>query len=267
MDFIVTATTDVGIRKKVNQDRMFAGRMETPNGVVAFAVLCDGMGGLEKGEIASSVLVRAFSQWISKFGEELNDIAIEDCVIREQWTAVVEEINAWILEYSRENGCRMGTTVTVLFLTSRRYYLLNIGDTRAYEVSPFGMRQLTVDHTLVQREVELGNLTRKQAESAPMGNVLTRCVGIEAEVYPDLFFGKPKEGAVYLLCSDGFRHRVAEEEIIAQLFGGDGERCMESRQEALVELVKERGETDNISVITIQCRDFEERGNERFNAQ
>lgn len=255
MDFIVTATTDVGIRKRVNQDRMFAGRMETPYGPAAFAVLCDGMGGLEKGEIASSVLVRAFTQWVSKYQLEMCADTVEDCVIREQWTAVVEEMNAWIVGYSRENGCRMGTTVTAMLLTPKRYYLLNIGDTRAYEALPCGIRQLTVDHTLVQREVERGNLTRRQAESAPMGNVLTRCVGIEDEVYPDLFFGRPKEGAVYLLCSDGFRHRAAEEEIIAQLFGGDAERDMESRQEALVELVKERGETDNISVITIQCRE------------
>ena len=252
MDFIVTATTDVGTRREGNQDRMFAQRMETPCGPMVFAVLCDGMGGLEKGEIASSVLVRAFSCWISDFQTKINTITIEDSVIREQWTDVVEKINAWIVEYSRENRCRMGTTVTAMLLTPERYYLLNIGDTRAYEAVPCGMLQLTVDHTLVQQEVERGNLTREQAESAPMNNVLTRCVGIEEEVYPDLFFGRPKEGAVYLLCTDGFRHRAAEEEMIVQLFGGGG-RGMESRQKALVELVKERGETDNISVITIRC--------------
>lgn len=253
MDFIISATTDLGVRKKVNQDRLFARRIDTHYGPAAFAVVCDGMGGLERGEIASSVLVRAFSRWAEDFRAGMSGMGIEDCMIRRQWTTVVEKANSWILEYSRENDCKMGTTVTAMLLTEQRYYILNIGDTRAYEVTPHGMRQLTVDHTLIQREVDKGNLTKEQAESAPMKNVLTRCVGIEADVFPDLFFGDTKEGAIYLLCSDGFRHRISEPEMIGQLCDNDIGLSMERRQELLVELDKQRGETDNISVITVQC--------------
>ena len=180
---------------------------------------------------------------------------IADCTIRKQWTAVVEQANARILEYSIGNGCKMGTTATAMLLTKERYYLMNIGDTRAYEVISYGIRQLTVDHTLVQQEVDKGNLTKEQAESAPMNHVLTRCIGVEAEVYPDLFFGDTKKGAIYFLCSDGFRHRITEAEIIGQLCNSNTYPDMENRLEALTALCKQRGETDNISVIAVQCMD------------
>lgn len=254
MDFVISATTDVGIRREVNQDRLFAERIDTVYGPMVFAVICDGMGGLERGEIASSVLVQAFSRWLEEFRVALTDgIAVTDYIIREQWSDIVEQMNGWIREYSVDCGCKMGTTVTAILLTQERYYLLNIGDTRAYEVTPCGMRQMTIDHTLVQREVEKGNLTKEQAESAPMNNVLTRCVGIETEVYPDMFFGGTREGGMYLLCSDGFRHHISEKEIISHLYNDDSGFNMEKRQELLVEMNKQRGETDNISVIVIQC--------------
>lgn len=252
-DFIVTATTDQGIRKDINQDRLFARRIETAYGTMAFAVICDGMGGLEKGEIASSALVQAFARWLENFCAEMSGMEIKDHVIRRQWTAIVEQVNSRILEYSRENGCKMGTTVTAMLITGQRYYILNIGDTRAYEISPYGMNQLTVDHTLIQREVEKGNLTKEQAERAPMKNVLTRCVGIEADVYPDLFFGDTKEGMIYLLCSDGFRHRISEAEVTCRFRNRDAGSGMKRCLELLIALGKQRGETDNISVITVQC--------------
>lgn len=258
MDFVISATTDVGTQKKVNQDKLLARRLETDQGSMAFAVICDGMGGLEKGEIASSALVQAFGRWLEDFQAAVSYAGIEDYLIRRQWTAVVDQVNRWILEYSRENGCKMGTTVTAILLTGQRYYILNIGDTRAYEITSYGLKQLTVDHTLVQREVEKGNLTKEQSESAPMKNVLTRCVGIEEEVYPDMFFGDTKNGAVYLLCSDGFRHQISESEIVDQIFYNDAGYSMEQRQELLIALDKERGETDNISVITVQCVDRKE---------
>lgn len=255
MDFIVSMATDAGIRGKINQDRMFAERVGTSYGPLSFALICDGMGGLEKGEVASSVLVQAFSEWFRNFARELPEGGIEDYIIRRQWSDIVDRINAWILEYSRKYRCRMGTTVTAILLSRERYYLMNIGDTRAYEMTSHGMCQLTVDHTLVQQEVEKGNLTKEQGEGAPMKNVLTRCVGVEAEAYPDLFFGDTKAGAVYLLCSDGFRHCISEPEIVSQIYSNDRSQNMEGRLELLIALNRQRGETDNISVIAVQCID------------
>ena len=114
------------------------------------------------------------------------------------------------------------------------------------------VRQLTEDHTVVANEVRLGNLTKEQADHSSIQNVLTRCVGVQEEVYPDLFFGEVQRDAVYMLCSDGFRHRITEDEMQKYLRRpAEGSLQMKRQEEYLIELNKQRGETDNISVITI----------------
>ena len=101
-------------------------------------------------------------------------------------------------------------------------------------------------------EVRLGNLTKEQADHSSIQNVLTRCVGVQEEVYPDLFFGEVQRDAVYMLCSDGFRHRITEDEMQKYLRRpAEGSLQMKRQEEYLIELNKQRGETDNISVITI----------------
>lgn len=252
MEFYISAATDTGIAKSVNQDSLFVRKLKTRTGNMAFAVLCDGMGGLSRGEVASASLVRAFSDWMWSSLPLLSQAPLEDQVIREQWTRVLTIQNQKIQSYGYKHGCKTGSTVTALLLTENRYYLCNIGDSRAYEIGEQAV-QLTVDHTVIAREVELGNLTREQAKNAPMQNVLTRCVGVRSQVYPDLFFGEVKRQAVYMLCSDGFRHRISEEEMLKH-FGqpGRGDVCrMREQEEYLIGLNKQRGETDNISVITI----------------
>lgn len=252
MEFKISATTDVGARRPVNQDSLMVRRLSTRTGNMVFAVLCDGMGGLQHGEFASASLIRAFSEWMYGSLPILSQKPLEDCLIRSQWESVIEKQNEKILAYGREKGCRIGSTVTALLLTEDRFYLLNVGDSRAYEIKD-ETRQLTVDHTLVEEEVQRGNLTREQAQSSPVQNVLTRCVGAMETVVPDLFFGTVRRGAVYMLCSDGFRHHVTGEEIRNGLMSGllEGSVSIKRREESLVELNKQRGETDNISVITI----------------
>ena len=255
MDFYLSLTTDTGTRKSVNQDCVFAERFDTPIGRVAFAVLCDGMGGLEHGEVASALLVSAFANWAYNALPALTRAAIKDRAIRREWTSLVSRLNAQIRQYGAQRGAAAGSTVTALLLTQTRYFILNIGDSRAYEIGA-AVTQLTDDHTVVAEEVRRGNMTPEQAELAPMKNVLTRCVGVEEQVYPDMFFGTPKTDTVYMLCSDGFRHCVSAGELREYLLvknSSDPER-MKKQAEALVELNKQRGETDNISVITVFVR-------------
>lgn len=252
MDFYISAATDTGITKRVNQDSLFVRKLKTRTGNMVFAVLCDGMGGLSQGEVASASLAQAFSDWMWDYLPLLSQGPLEDGVIREQWIHALDVQNQKIQSYGIKNGCKTGSTVTALLLTEERYYLCNIGDSRAYEIGEATV-QLTVDHTVIAREVELGNLTREQAKNAPMQNVLTRCVGVKNQVYPDLFFGEVRAQTVYMLCSDGFRHQITEEEMqkyLWRLGRGDVSR-MKEQEEYLIGLNRQRGETDNISVITI----------------
>ena len=99
----------------------------------------------------------------------------------------------------------MGTTVTAMILTGGYYYIVNVGDSRAYEICS-NLQVLTRDQTVVAREVEQGLLTLEQAETDPRRSVLLQCIGASDVVYPDFFLGEVKKDAVYMLCSDGFRH-------------------------------------------------------------
>ncbi len=255
MDFYISATTDIGIKRTVNQDSLTVRKLATRTGPMVLAVLCDGMGGLRFGEMASASLIGAFTDWMYTYLPVLSQKPLEDHVIREQWTDIIIAENEKIRHFGREHNCNVGSTVTALLLTENRYFLLNIGDSRAYEVSDRA-RQLTEDHTLAADEVRRGNMTREQADQAPMQNVLTRCVGVMEEVQPDMFFGDTKKDALYILCSDGFRHHISMEEIrehFKKCFGGE-EQEIKQQEEYLVELNKQRGETDNISVVTVMVR-------------
>lgn len=255
MDFVISAATDVGIKRTVNQDSLFVRKLHTASGKMVFAVLCDGMGGLKYGEFASATLIEAFTDWMYTSLPKLAQRQLEDHIIREQWSAVINAQNSKIRDFGAQNNCSVGSTITALLLTENRYFILNIGDSRAYEIAS-QVVQLTYDHTVVANEVRLGNLTPEQAALAPGQNVLTKCVGVEESVYPDMFFGDTRRNAVYLLCSDGFRHKLSAEEMRGYLMPDDCQSISEikNREEYLIELNKQRGETDNISVLTIYTK-------------
>lgn len=190
MDYEIAAQTDVGTVKKTNQDSIMMKRIFTNLGNMVFAVLCDGMGGLAKGELASATVIRAFDKWVN---DDLQMICqngpgyIEDSVIRAQWESIVANQNQKIKQYGAGQGVNLGTTVVALLVTDMRYYLMNVGDSRAYLVND-KLIQLTKDQTFVGREIELGHMTIEQAKTDPRRNVLLQCVGASEIVNPDMFF-------------------------------------------------------------------------------
>ena len=253
MNFIISANTDIGIAKSTNQDSLTVKRLTTPLGAMVFAVLCDGMGGLAKGEVASATVIRAFDNWLQNELPRLCNAPLEDTVIRSQWEAIITAENQRIKTYGARQGVRLGTTVVVMLLTQTRYYILNVGDSRAYELCG-GLRQITLDQTFVAREIALGNMTPEQAALDPRRNVLLQCVGASDEVYPEMFFGDVRQDAVYMLCSDGFRHEITPEEIYQQLQPGVlfDHASMDRNTQNLIELNKQRQERDNISVVLVR---------------
>ncbi len=253
MNYLIAADTDIGITKTTNQDSLSVKILQTQQGRMVFAILCDGMGGLEKGEVASASLVRAFDEWVRNSLPSLCNLPLEDAVIRAEWEHIIQTQNASIQLYGEKSGVTLGTTAVVMLLTSSRYYLLNVGDSRAYVIGE-AVKQLTKDQTLVEREMELGNITKEQALSDPRRSVLLQCVGANPAVYPDLFFGDVQPDMVYMLCSDGFRHEITEEEIYGQLAPQMvcDEYSMKQNIRRLIEWNKERQEKDNISVIVVR---------------
>lgn len=253
MNFIISANTDVGITKSTNQDSLTSMVINTPQGRMAFSVLCDGMGGLDKGEVASASLINAFRSWAINELPGLCNAPLEDATIRNQWDAIITEQNRTIKKYGAHQGVRLGTTAVVMLLTQNRYYILNVGDSRAYELTT-EIRQITNDQTFVAREIAMGNMTPEQAAQDPRRNVLLQCVGASDEVYPDMFFGDVQPNAVYMLCSDGFRHEITAEEIYEKLQPSVlfDDYTMQQHSISLIELNKQRQERDNISVALVR---------------
>lgn len=253
MNFIISANTDVGIAKNTNQDSLSVMVINTPQGRMAFSILCDGMGGLEMGEVASAAVINAFRRWVYEELPILCNAPLQDVTIRTQWEKIILEQNQAIKAYGARQGVRMGTTVVVALLTQTRYYILNVGDSRAYELTS-GLRQITADQTFVAREIALGHMTPEEAKVDPRRNVLLQCVGASENVYPDMFFGDVQPNAVYMLCSDGFRHEITPEEIYEKLQPGVlyDDATMQRNTLSLIELNKQRCERDNISVALVR---------------
>ena len=253
MNYIVQGCTDIGNVKSTNQDSFMLRVFSTNIGKVAFGILCDGMGGLAKGEVASASLVNAFKKWTEEKLPVLCENGINDADIYNDWCAIATEFNEKIKLYGKSSGVSMGTTLTAILLTDSRYYIVNVGDTRAYELHD-GISVLTKDHSVVAREIEMGLLTEEQAENDPRRSVLLQCIGASDVVYPDVFYGETKKDAVYMLCSDGFRHVISPDEIYASLNPSVmlDEDMMRNNMLGLIELDKQRQERDNITVLAIR---------------
>lgn len=253
MRYLLACCTDVGIRKKTNQDALLIKRAICNEEQIVLTVICDGMGGLEKGEVASASLIKAFSGWFEKeFPEMINSHLVEGEILM-SWDSLIKGMNIKINQYGKQNGIQLGTTLTAMLFMGKEYYLVHVGDSRAYELTD-RIFQLTKDQTLVQREVDQGILTQAQAESDSRRSVLLQCVGASDGVEPKYIKGSICDDAVYVLCCDGFRHVVTSQEIYQLLNPAEisDEKMMEERCRQLVTLNKERGEQDNISVIAVR---------------
>ncbi|WP_043932375.1 PP2C family protein-serine/threonine phosphatase, partial [Bacillus sp. EB01] len=214
-----------------------------------------GMGGLAKGELASASVVKAFSTWFEEeLPEQLKVGNWED--IRYRWERIIKEQNHRIGEYGRRERIQLGTTLTALLLIDDQFMLVaHVGDSRVYRINE-KLQILTEDQTVVGREVRRGNMTPEQARRDPRRNVLLQCIGASKLVEPQYIFGRPVPGEVYLMCSDGFRHTITADEIY-RAFKPDelhGETEMIRRSKGMVELNKQRQETDNISVLLVKIQ-------------
>lgn len=253
MKYMIQAVTDIGNVKETNQDSLSIKRINTAQGEMVFAVLCDGMGGLSKGEVASASVIRGFEKWMYQELPGLSRLPIEAQTLQDQWAEVIQRQNREIGNYGRQNGCSLGTTAVVMLLTQTDYYIMNVGDSRAY-VLQTELKQLTRDQTLVAEEVRKGRMTEEQAKTDARRSILLQCVGASETVYPDMYFGEVQKDAVYLLCSDGFHHEISTEEIAYYLQPAvlTDSQVMENNARYLITMDKKRQERDNISVILVR---------------
>lgn len=253
MRYLTAAHTDVGLVKSVNQDSLLIEQARTERGSVLLAVLCDGMGGLSMGEVASACVVHAFSEWFEKELPLLFQYGFSRETLHESWGSLVQDANMRIKKCSAANQVTMGTTCVALLIVEKQYFLMNVGDSRIYLISD-NVFQLTKDQTFIQREIDAKRMTYEQAMADPRRNALLNCIGAGVSTTPDYYFGNVLPNQCFLLCSDGFRHQVEPREFYEYL-NARAVMDTESMKSALVyltELNKQREETDNITAALIK---------------
>lgn len=252
MDFLMTGVTDIGTGRRINQDSYCYYSANTPYGTIAFAIVCDGMGGLKKGEVASAAVVSRFAKW---FEHSMPSDISEDTTkalhkIRLAWKRLILTANADIMTYGDARHFQLGSTATaMMILWDGSYLIAHVGDTRAYEISSLQTSVLTEDQTYVAQEIKKGNMTMEQAKNNSLKNALLQCVGAGVTVKPEFYVGTAKKNTCYLLCSDGFWHELSTEELYQACAAEQNRDVREATQHLhqLVEMVKTRGERDNIT--------------------
>lgn len=254
MEFHYGLVTDVGTTRKVNQDSACIHFADTLVGEIIFAVVCDGMGGLSEGEYASNTMVQALEQWYENQLDALIKEGIELNKLRTTLEQVLKEHNEYLIQCGNEKNSPMGTTVSALLILQGRYFGIHVGDSRVYKVGRSKIKQITNDHSRVMQEVRLGIITPTEAERDSRKNQLLQCIGARGEIMPEFFEGNYDEKTTFLLCSDGFVHKISNKEIWKMLRPSKvkTEEKLNDNIKYLVEENKKRNETDNITALAIR---------------
>ena len=176
------------------------------------------------------------------------------------WDKIAIDMNKQIFDYGMEHNAPLGTTAVVFIVLGNEYVIMNIGDSRAYMFTGDEMALLTHDQSVIQDMIDRGMMTPEEAEDSPQKSVLLQCVGASDSVSPQFVRGEIKEDSSIVLCSDGFWRKLKKEEMIDALKPANcsDEGDMKKKLDELVELVKSRKETDNISAVLMNCMDKKE---------
>ncbi len=237
--------TDLGCTRNQNQDAYYIEKL-SKNALIC--VVCDGMGGAKSGNIASSLAVDVFSQevkrtWSPDMGLGELEMMLANAVKLANFT-VYDQANAF------EEFSGMGTTLVATLLQGDLAVVVNVGDSRAYSIDKEGLRQITVDHSMVQMMIDRGELSRERAKSYPGKNLITRAIGTEQVVSCDVFHKRMERGDCLLLCTDGLSNLVDEQELLFEVVhGADKDGCCER----LLNIAKDRGAPDNVTCVLIQA--------------
>jgi serine/threonine protein phosphatase PrpC len=256
------SATDIGRRRHHNEDSFLC------NDELALYAVADGMGGHVGGEEASRMAVEIVSQKVgeasavgldqSQPNERAENCEVEPSVVvaedqlrppARMLVAAVAEADRAIYERAQVDPSMagMGTTLTAMLFHERRAYVTHVGDSRAYLYRDGRARQLTEDHSWIADQVRAGILSPDEAKASRFRNIITRSVGFEPAVQPDLYDLMVQAGDCYLLCSDGLSNHVSLDEIGQVLTA----QFYRDAPTALIDLANERGGDDNITCVCV----------------
>lgn len=234
MDYIAAAISDMGSKREINQDALMIKNRETSLGNVCLCVICDGMGGLAQGEVASTHVINRISQWFLYRTGGIKRFDKMVCYLEKE----LQNISTEILEYGRKRGFAVGTTATIFLTSGRQFAIIHVGDTRVYRISK-GI------------SVHVSQMTTDQSVNDYM---LTQSVGTSGKIVPEIIRGKTERNEIFLLCTDGFRHKNSIMHIKKGFNPQEIKKTedMEMKLRIYVDRARKLGETDDITVMGLK---------------
>lgn len=245
VSYTCAGRTDVGIIRSGNEDSYL---VLPDKGVF---IVADGMGGHAAGEVASEMAVQIIARGLDSIlgrGDAEAAQMMRQAIIRSN-----AEIYQRTMNEPEKRG--MGTTATAMVVNGNRFIVGHVGDSRAYIFRDSNLSQVTKDHSYVQEQVDAGNLTPEQARTHPYSNVITRCVGANADVIPDIYLGTVETDDVILMASDGLTGMLEDQDLYTILSSGEAPAKL---VDSLVAEANRRGGLDNVTVIVVRIDKVEE---------
>lgn len=233
LNYIAGSFSDRGAVKKINQDKICLRKKNVESGEALLAVVCGGMGGMARGDVAANTVVREFAIW---FRNHIEEVIEEPRKIMKEWTEIIDELNERIWGYGRQKGIKLGTTLTVMvLLPDGRYYTANVGNNRLYRME--------------------GNEIRQENEqpSGEKGKKTKIYMGCSELVIPSFADGSIHIGESILLCTDGFccmRRKKTEKKLMEESYEKDDD--VRKKLEEVIRDMTNCGGKDNISAILVK---------------
>ncbi len=242
--------TDVGRRRELNEDTFYASEKDS------FAVVADGMGGRDFGEVASSLFVSSLNADMKKyFPESLRNRSRDDAsgvvhhlvALFDHW---FRDINEAVFNWGDldRKYREMGTTVAVLYHQNDFAIAGHVGDSRIYRMRDGRIEQITEDHSFINTQLKAKLITPEEALRSTHKNIITRAIGTRVTVKPTLVVHSAQPGDIFLLCSDGLSDLVPEE-LMREILMTTAQESLEAATDRLVTEANERGGKDNITVV------------------
>lgn len=238
----IYAQSDIGLVRDENQDSYFTKDISDTE---KFIIVCDGMGGMNCGSLASTMAVNVISQnFLERYNSEMSESDILSLLSK-----VVVEANHVVFEKANSDSSYsgMGTTVIAVFLKGNKLHIVNAGDSRMYIISKDNITQITKDHSLVQEMHDCGEISEEEMQNHPKKNIITRALGAFEELELDRSVMNIKSDDIILACTDGLTNQLTDQEIL--------NICSEyGLNESLIKLIdraKSSGGKDNITVVLI----------------
>jgi serine/threonine protein phosphatase PrpC len=248
----IVAQTDSGMVRSHNEDSIV---FDAASGLV---VLADGMGGYNAGEVASGIAASVMLTEITaplknacaldrdaETGEELG-VALLGRSIHKANMSIFQAAQ------SQEQYAGMGTTIVSALFYDNRVVVGHVGDSRLYRLRGDALELITRDHSLLQEQIDCGMISVENARHSQNKNLVTRAVGIEAEVTPEIHLHDVQVGDIYLLCSDGLNDMVEDDDIQSILYAMQGNLALAAEQ--LIMTANDNGGRDNVSVILVKVK-------------